>query len=297
LFGGVIGSVILAITTDLFPLEMRGRVMGVISTAFAASQVLGLPAGLYLTSHWDWHAPFLAIIAVGVPAGVIIMIFMRPIVGHLALKQERSPLRHLINTITEPRYRLAFILVMLLPTGGYMLMPFGTAYIVNNVGLTFAVLPIIYLVTGMSTIFVGPLVGKASDSFGKFRMFCFGSAVTLIMVALWTNIGHVSLATVIVINVILFAGIFSRMIPAQALMSAIPEPAKRGAFNAVSASLQQFAGGVSAAVAGWLIVQSPNGSLGHFDRLGYVVMAITLLSLALMYQVHKQVPEAATLPS
>ena len=136
LFGGVIGSVVFAITTDLFPLEMRGRVMGVISTAFAASQVLGLPAGLYLTGHWDWHAPFLAIIAIGVPAGVIIMLLMRPVVGHLALKQEHSPLTHLINTITEPRYRLAFLLVMLLPTGGYMLMPFGTAYIVNNVGLS-----------------------------------------------------------------------------------------------------------------------------------------------------------------
>ncbi len=49
LFGGVIGSVVLAITTDLFPLQMRGRVMGVISTAFAASQILGLPAGLYFT--------------------------------------------------------------------------------------------------------------------------------------------------------------------------------------------------------------------------------------------------------
>src|SRR5258708_1662983 len=72
LFGGVIGSVVLAIATDLFPLEMRGRVMGVISTAFAASQVLGLPAGLYLTIHWDWHAPFLAIIAIGVPAGALL---------------------------------------------------------------------------------------------------------------------------------------------------------------------------------------------------------------------------------
>ena len=293
LFGGVIGSVVFAITTDLFPLEMRGRVMGVISTAFAASQVLGLPAGLYLTSHWDWHAPFLAIIAIGVPAGVIIMLVMRPVVGHLALKQEHSALRHLINTITEPRYRLAFLLVMLLPTGGYMLMPFGTAYIVNNVGLTFAMLPVIYLVTGVSAIFVGPLVGKASDSFGKFPMFCIGSIVTLIMVPIWTHIGHVPLATVIVINVILFAGIFSRMIPAQALISAIPEPAKRGAFNAVSASLQQFAGGVSASVAGWLIVQRPNGSLGHFDWLGYVVMAITLVTFALMYRVHKQVREAA----
>jgi predicted MFS family arabinose efflux permease len=182
---------------------------------------------------------------------------------------------------------------MLLPTGGYMLMPFGTAYIVNNVGLTFTVLPVIYLVTGVSTIFVGPLVGKASDSFGKFPMFCVGSIVTLIMVPIWTHIGHVPLATVIVINVILFAGIFSRMIPAQALISAIPEPAKRGAFNAVSASLQQFAGGVSAAVAGWLIVQRPDGSLAHFDWLGYVVMTITLATFALMYRVHKQVPEAA----
>jgi hypothetical protein len=31
-------------------------------------------------------------------------------------------------------------------------MPFGTAYIVNNVGLTFTVLPVIYPVTGVSTI-------------------------------------------------------------------------------------------------------------------------------------------------
>lgn len=291
LFGGVIGSVVLAITTDLFPLEMRGRVMGVISTAFAASQVLGLPAGLYLTNHWDWHAPFLAIVAVGVPAGVIIMLFMQPVVGHLALKQEHSPLTHLIHTVTEPRYLVAFLLVMLMPTGGYMLMPFGTAYIVNNVGLAFAVLPLIYLVTGVSSVFVGPLVGKASDRFGKFAMFCCGSLVTLIMVPLWTNIGHVPLVTVIVINVILFAGIFSRMIPAQALISAIPEPTKRGAFNAVSASLQQFAGGVSAGVAGWLIVRRPDGSLAHFDWVGYLVMGITLLTLALMYRVHKQVPE------
>jgi hypothetical protein len=59
----------------------------------------------------------------------------------------------------------------------------------------------------------------------------------------------VPLATVTVTNVILFAGIFSRMIPTQALISAIPAVAKRGASNAVSASLQQFAGGASAAVA------------------------------------------------
>jgi predicted MFS family arabinose efflux permease len=46
IFGGVIGSISLAIAADLFPLEVRGRVMGLVQTAFAASQVLGLPLGL-----------------------------------------------------------------------------------------------------------------------------------------------------------------------------------------------------------------------------------------------------------
>ena len=175
LFGGVIGSVVLAITTDLFPLEMRGRVMGFLGSAFAASQVLGLPAGLYFANHWDWHAPFLAILAVAVPVGLVILFAMKPVAAHLTHKQERSPFQHLAHTVAEPRYRLAFILTMLLPTGGYMLMPFGTAYIVGNIGLSLAALPTIYLITGLCTAFVGPLVGKASDSFGKFNTFCFGT--------------------------------------------------------------------------------------------------------------------------
>src|SRR5678815_3475561 len=57
LFGGVIGSVVLAIATDLFAPQMRGRVMGFIQTAFAASQVLGIPFGIYLSNHWNWHIP------------------------------------------------------------------------------------------------------------------------------------------------------------------------------------------------------------------------------------------------
>jgi predicted MFS family arabinose efflux permease len=295
-FGGVIGSVVLAIATDLFPLEMRGRVMGYIQTAFAASQVLGLPAALYFANRWDWHAPFMAIIVLAVPMGLLIAWRMKPVVAHLALKQERSPLAHLIDTIAEPRYRLAFCLVFLMATGGYMLMPFGTAFIVNNVGLPLTSLPSIYLATGAFTVFMGPLVGKASDSFGKFNVFCFGSVVAIVMVAVWTNLGPSSLAFVIVINILLYVGIFSRMIPAQALLSAVPEVTKRGAFNAINASLQQFSGGISAAIAGAIIVQGPNGVLRHFNWLGAIVMTVTTVALVLMYFLHKAVPEHPAAP-
>jgi predicted MFS family arabinose efflux permease len=291
LFGGVIGSVVLAIATDLFPLEMRGRVMGFIQTAFSAAQVLGLPAGIYFANRWNWHIPFVAIIAVALPVSFVIMLYMKPVNAHLQLKQEHSPRRHLASTLFEPKYTLAFLATTLLATGGYMLMPFGSAYIVNNVGLSLDSLPTIYLITGLCTVFTGPLVGKASDRFGKFQTFFFGTLLSLIMVVIWTNLGPTSLTTVIVINVLLFIGIFSRMIPSQALISAIPEVTKRGSFNAISASLQQFSGGIASAVAGLIIVQSDTGQLQHFNWLGYVVMAAALLALILMYFIHKSVPE------
>lgn len=291
LFGGVIGSVVLAIATDLFPLEMRGRVMGVVQTAFAASQIMGIPIGLYLSTRWDWHAPFLMIVGIGTVVGIVIVMMMRPVDMHLGLKQERSPFGHLVATFKEPRHWLAFCTTALLATGGYMLMPFGSAFTVNNLGIDMAHLPEIYLVTGLFMIFMGPMVGRAADKYGKFPVFFFGTMVSITMVLYYTHLGPTPLFGVIAVNVILFVGIFSRIVPSQALLSAIPEVTKRGAFNAITASLQQISGGVAAALAGSLVVQSADGHLEHFPRLGYVVTASALMSLFFMYKIHRQVPE------
>jgi predicted MFS family arabinose efflux permease len=147
-FGGVIGSVVLAIATDLFPLQMRGRVMGVVQTAFSASQVLGIPAGLYIANLWNWHVTFLAIIFIAIPVSLIIVLYMKPVAGHLALRQDDSPWRHLTGTLLVPRYMLAFATTALLVTGGYMLMPFGSVFTVNNLGIALTDLPTVYLVSG-----------------------------------------------------------------------------------------------------------------------------------------------------
>src|SRR3954471_11624191 len=109
LFGGGIGSVVLAIATDLFPPQMRGRVMGFIQTAFAASQVLGIPFGIYLSNHWNWHAPFLAMAALGLLGGLLIAWRMQPVAAHLALPQERGAFEHLRHTLTERRHLLSFV--------------------------------------------------------------------------------------------------------------------------------------------------------------------------------------------
>jgi predicted MFS family arabinose efflux permease len=225
-----------------------------------------------------------------------VLVLMKPVNGHLKLKQDTNAFRHLIATVGEPRYTLAFAVTTLLATGGFMLMPFGSAYTVSNLGIDIAHLPTIYLVSGLFSIFTGPLVGRASDAFGKFPTFAFGSIVSIVMVLLYTQLdhfGHVTLITVIAVNVLMFVGIFSRMIPSQALMSAIPEASQRGSFSAVSASLQQLSGGLGSVLAAAVIAQNADGTLRHFDRLGYIVVATSLVSLTLMYFVQKSVAKRA----
>jgi predicted MFS family arabinose efflux permease len=251
--------------------------------------VLGIPAGLFLSNHWSWHVSFGAIIVLSIAAMVAVVLLMKPVNAHLLLKQESTAFRHLIATITQTRYTMAFLVTTLLASGGYMLMPFGSAYTVHNLGIGIPHLPTIYLVSGLFSIFMGPLVGKASDTFGKFSTFAFGCAVSVVMVLIYTHLGPVSLTTAIVVNVQMFVGIFSRMIPSQALISAIPEPSQRGSFSAVSASVQQLSGGLGSVLAGAIIVQNANGSLRHFDWVGYVVVATTMISLVAMYFVQKSV--------
>jgi predicted MFS family arabinose efflux permease len=283
LFGGVIGSVVLAIATDLFEPQLRGRVMGLIQTAFAASQVLGIPIGLYLSNRWHWHMPFLAMAALGMLGGLVVAWQMKPVADHLKLPQEHSPWMHLFHTVAEPRYLLAFATTALVATGGFMLMPFSSAYVVSNLGLSLDHLPTIYLITGLCTIVFGPLIGKAADAIGQLSVFMFGTAVSIAMVLIYTHLGPVSLPVIIVINTVMFVGIFSRMIPFRALMSSVPRTTQRGSFNAISASVQQLSGGIASVVAGHIVTIGVDGKLQSFEMVGYIVVGASLAAAALLW--------------
>jgi predicted MFS family arabinose efflux permease len=287
-FAGVVGSVSFAIITDVFPLEMRGRVMGVIQTAFAASSVLGIPLGLLLSTRWRWNAPFLLIVVVGASVGWLIQARMRPVDDHLQRHPDRSPLHHLIQTVSNRFYLQGFATTTLLSVGGFMLMPFMSAFTVHNVGVPVVKLPLVYVLVGLFSVVAGPLIGRASDKFGKFNVFFFGCVITVVMVVIFTHLAVTPLWELVAILVILQIGIFSRMISASALMSALPASADRGAYMSISSSLQQVAGGVAAVLSGMIVIEGSDGVLVHFDRVGYVLVGTTLLTLSMMYFINRR---------
>lgn len=285
-FGGVIGAVSMAIVADLFPLHRRGRVMGFVMTAFAGAQVLGLPLGLWLANHFGWHSGFYFIVAVSTVVGFVIVFRLKPVDTHLGSGPKRHPFHHLWLTALNRHYMIGFAATILLSTGGFMLMPFGSTFTVNNLGISFAQLPMIYLVTGIASIVSGPLLGRLSDTVGKYQMFVIASLIGLALVLFYTRLGVTPLWEVIALNIVLYSCITARMVSAGALTSGVPAPSDRGAYMSISSSLQQLSGGVAAWVAGNIVTQLPSGELIHYATLGLVVGSAMLVSTVLMYQVH-----------
>lgn len=295
-FGGVISGISYAIIADLFPFQVRGRVMGYIQTSFAASQVLGIPFGLFLANLWGWRAGFLMIVAASIPVGLVIALRLKPVAGHLATPSDRNPLQHLVKTLAEPRYFWAFLATTLLATGGYMLNPFGTAFAANNLGISMDHLPWIFMVPGIATMFMGPLFGRIIDSVGKLPVFIAGSLLALPVINWYCHLGTTPLWLVLALNVTLYLAINARMIAGASLTTALPEPMDRGAFMSVNSALQQFSGGLASMVAGLIVKQAPDGRLAGYDTLGLVVSASMLITVFFMYRINQSVMEKAAGP-
>lgn len=297
LFGGVIGSISLAIVADLFSIEQRGRAMGFIQMGFSASQVLGIPIGIYLANLWGWESAFLMVAGIAIIVAIIIMIKLQPVTKHLTAQHDRSAFKHLYKTVAKRNYRIGFTATALLSVGGFMMMPFGSAFAINNLRISPHQLPLLFMVSGVASLIIMPLIGKLSDKVDKYKIFVIASVFMMIVVVAYTNLSAEPLWFVMIFNVLMMGGIFSRMIPATALTTAIPDMEDRGAFMSINASLQQIAGGIAAAVAGSIVVQKTKFSpLENYSVLGYLTVLISCIAIFLLYRVSVMVKKKNTKP-
>ena len=287
LFGGVIGSISMAIITDIFSIHQRGKVMGFVQMAFGGSQILGIPIGLVLANYWSWHATFYMVLILAFILGIALVIKLKPLTEHLKLINNKNALQHLLQTIKKKDYRIGFLATALLSMGGFMIMPFSTAFIVNNIHIAQSQVAIIFFFTGIFSIIIMPIVGKLSDKYDKLMIFGIGTIIAIVMVVIYTHLSPVPIWLVIIVNIVLFIGIMSRMVPATALNSAVPDAYDRGAYMSINSSLQQFAGGIAALFSGLVVVQkSKNSPIENFDILGYVMVVLMLMCFYFVFKVN-----------
>lgn len=294
IFGGVIGSISMAIVADLFLPQQRGRVMGFLQMGFGASQVLGIPISLFLANRMGWQSPFMLIVGLAFIIWLIIVLKMQPITKHLEHKTDKNPLKHLWHTFSNKDYQTGFVATALLSLGGFMMMPWGSAFSINNLHITKEELVPLFMVAGVATLIIMPVIGKLSDKIDKFKLFAMASLWMTVIVLIYTNLTPLPLWTLMIVNVLLMIGIMSRMVPSMALATSLPSMQDRGAFMSINSSLQQIAGGIAAAIGGMVVIQKDkNSPLEHYDSLGILVAVITLINIFLVYRVSKLIKKRA----
>jgi predicted MFS family arabinose efflux permease len=307
-FGGLIGTLVLAIVGDAVPFDRRGRAMGVVMLAFSAASVFGVPLGLYLANLYEWHAPFFLLGATALSVLLLCYASIPRLDGHLRraadpdslgvvtvdgaaaatpvradAPPERRDLFVVLRGIAGDGNQIrALLLMFFMMIGHFAVIPYISPYMVANVGFSEADILYIYMVGGLSTIFTSPLVGRLADRFGKGRVFVIAVFFTFIPIFAITNMGPTSMGLVIAVTTFFFVSSSGRMIPAMALISSAAPPAVRGGFLSVQTSVQQLGLGTAAFVGGLMITTLPDGRLEYYEYVGYLAVAMGLLCVLLV---------------
>ncbi len=279
LFGGVLSALSQTIVADVIPFERRGRAMSVVMTSFSVSTVAGVPMGLFLAAHFNWHAPFVGIAAlVGLLALGAWQTLPR-LDAHLHHPERVSVWRGIGQVLAEPNHLKAFAVSGLMMFAAFTVIPYITIYLQSNAGMQAAEVPWIYLCGGLATLLSARYFGRLTDRVGKVRMFQrLALAVTVPLMATTLSQG-LPLWGLLAISTLFFTVMSGRMIPGMAMISSAVEPRLRGTFMTLNSAVQSASMGLAALVAGLIIGRDAQGQLTLYWVAGLLGVVASLFSV------------------
>ncbi len=286
-FGGLLGSLVMAIVGDAVPEKERGKAIGIVMGAFSLASVVGIPVGLILANKYIWQSPFYFLGTMSLIIGVFLFKFMENMTAHLQRLNRKEKWYAVVNAVIQsPNQRNALLLTFLLMSGHFIVFTFLSPYMVANVGFAETQLSLIYLVGGFVTFFSSPVIGKYTDKIGKKQVYIFFALLILPLIFAVTNLPKLPVPLVLSVTSVFFIVIGGRVIPATATTTSAVEPQQRGSFMAFNASVQQLGSGVAAFIAGAIVVKNEvSGLYEHFNYVGYVAIAINILSIFVILRI------------
>ncbi|HYP17617.1 MAG TPA: MFS transporter [Opitutus sp.] len=260
-FGGVSGSLCLAIVSDLIPPERRAAGIGIIMTAFAVAAAIGVPVGLQLALHFGWRSPFTFLAAFAAVVWGLTFRLMPPVRGHLQTGVNKGQaFRELLRDANAGR-GILFMAVMVL--GHFSIIPLLSPHFVG----------------GVASVLTAPRVGRLADRFGRQRVFTIMVVAACVVILTIANAGPLPVWATLGLAGLFFIFGSGRFVPAQAIVTLAVPSSRRGAFLSLTSCARDLASGISSTLGGWVVVKQPNGHLLHFNWLGWIAVAAGLLSI------------------
>lgn len=292
-FGGPATSIAFSIIADVVPAQRRGTAMGKVMGAFSIASVLGVPAGLELARHFGWSAPFFAVAGLGLVIAASGVFLLPPMRGHLGVRRQLVPLRHLF---AQRNVLLSWALTLVVMAGGFVLIPNISAYVQYNLGYPRAQLGLLYLCGGAASFLATQTAGPLIDRFGSFRVGSFGTLALVVVV----GGGFVRAPPLFPVLGIFIGMMFAfgfRNVSYNTLTSKVPRSDERARFMSIQSSVQHGASAAGAFVSSLMLTELPGGMLVGMGRVGLTSIALTLTLPFFLFAVESAVRRREAAPA
>jgi predicted MFS family arabinose efflux permease len=267
LAAGTLSTCSITFAADWFAYSVRGRAIGLISSAYFAAPILGVPIAAQIADHFGWRRAFLffAILAVAIA-------FVS-----LSLPQERLDLvpsgaklrstAEAFRSFLARRDTAAALVIAFLVSGGLVgFLTYIGQWLNSSFGLPTRTIGWVFMLGGVVAVGSAPLGGILSDRWSK-RGISIASNILLGAAMVFVPFFPWGLGLLAVIGFASLGAAF-RQGPLTALMTELVPAAQRGSFIALRNISSQFGIGVAAYAGGLL-----------FQHYGYV--AVTSLCAAM----------------
>lgn len=260
---GVISTCSIAYAGDCFDYAVRGRAIGIISVAYFAAPIIGVPLGAQIADRFGWRNTFVFFAAL---AGLVTLFTVGLRKDHAGRGVAAGKLRRslgVFRTFLGQRDLIAGIVIAFFVSGGLVgFLTYIGEWLHGRFGLTERGIGWVFMLGGLAAVVGSPLGGMLSDRWGKRTLAIAGNALLAIAVAVMPLFPWGAL--LLAIFALTSLGAALRQGPLTALMTGLIPDAQRGSYMAARSVASQVGIGTAAFAGGVL-----------YQRYGY--LAVTAL--------------------
>ena len=276
LAAGTLSTCSITFAADWFPYNVRGRAIGLISSAYFAAPILGVPIAAQIADRFGWRRAFLFFAGLAV---VTTLATLRLPLERLNPQPSTEKLRSAIEafrSFLSRRDTAAALVIAFLVSGGLVgFLTYIGQWLNSSFGLPTRTIGWVFMLGGIVAVGGAPLGGILSDRWGKRAISIASNSLLAVAVALvpflpWGLglLGAFALASL---------GAAFRQGPLTALMTEMVPAPQRGSFIALRNISSQMGIGATAYVGGILFQKSGYAAV---TSLCAVMTAVVVVLLA-----------------
>jgi predicted MFS family arabinose efflux permease len=243
LAGAVLSTCTASLVGDLFPYHRRGRVMGIVLSAYFLALILGVPLGAWVAEYWEWHTVFLL---TAILAGVL---FLRSLLLSGASSVKRAPdvrtvFRAYPGLFTKAQTLGGLLTSFLISGATLAFLTYVSAHLDARFGATPVQISWVFVISGFGALGGSALAGGVSDKLGKRSVFLLANTC-LVVPLLFVSLPDLGLVLISLFLAISFL-IASRQTALQTIQTELIKGDQRGAFIGLRNGVSQL--GISSGV-------------------------------------------------